>query len=71
VHVEVGEKSALPVLVQVTVPVGESPVTVAAHVEEAPPATDEGEQMTAVVVGVPATSREKVPVLPELFASPP
>jgi len=71
VQVEAGEKFATPVLVHVTVPVGELPVTVAVHDEVAPPVTEEGEQLTDVVVGISAPAREKLPRLPRLFASPP
>jgi len=50
VHVGAGEKFPDPALAHVTVPVGELPDIVAVHVEEAPSATDEGEQVTDVVV---------------------
>jgi len=50
VHVGAGEKFPNPALAHVTVPVGELPDIVAVHVEEAPSVTDEGEQVTDVVV---------------------
>jgi len=65
------EKSPVPELNQLTVPVGELPVTVAVQVLGAPTATGEGAQLTAVLVAErPVTVRESSPVLPRLFESP-
>jgi hypothetical protein len=65
------EKSPVPELNQVTVPVGELPVTVAVQVLGAPTATGEGAQLTVVVVAErPVTVRESSPVLPRLLESP-
>jgi len=48
----VEEKAPAPEDDQVTVPVGEEPVTVAVHVDAVPIATEAGRQDTAVVVEV-------------------
>lgn len=44
----VPENVPVPLLVHSTVPVGDSPVTVAVHLEAAPKTTGEGEQVTEV-----------------------
>ena len=40
-----------PLLVQVTLPVGENPITWAVQVEAVPMATEDGSQLTLMVVG--------------------
>ena len=62
-----------PLCDQLTVPVGLEPVTVAVQVLNPPTATGDGEQVTAVNVGILPTNvtfSEPVPELGPLFASP-
>ena len=47
---EEGENVPAPLLDHVTVPVGEEPVTVAMHVVDEPTITDDGEQLTEIIV---------------------
>jgi hypothetical protein len=56
---------------QLTDPVGEEPVTLAVHVEDAPGVTDAGAQLTATLDDTLVTPIEKVPELPRLPESPP
>ena len=58
---EPAEKSQIPVVDQVTFPVGDEPVTVTVHVVPAMAATDEGLQLTeAYDAGLGAAFRETV-----------
>ena len=65
---EEGENVPFPLDNQVTVPVGEEPVTVAVHVVDEPATTENEEQLTAVMVLTWSEITETIggPPLPEL-----
>ena len=57
-QLEPGEKFATPLLAQVTVPIGEEPLTDAVHVVVEPVLAGDGEQVTEVDVNVFAAETE-------------